>query len=306
MTSRTMLSLPLVRCCATRACCSSRSTPRSSVSIARCLTDALRYVGGSPQRVMIDNTHVVVLRGTGREIIPVPEMEAFAERFDSLSWRTRSAMPIVRRAWNVRLLHRKQLSGRPHILQLGGSESAGAPVVRQGQLHLQETYPRGASRVIRGRTPASPTATGVDSRSVSPAPAHGGCGGVRLGELHSLLGSGLLDRAKSGNPRDQGQDRHRTGCAPPRHPCPRCNSAVTRITLAEHRPPRGEAQRSAPRRTSPLTGRSGDRRVCDSAEAKGPSTTGNEAWPSCRSDKPGHESANRQWWRLPCGNCCAC
>jgi hypothetical protein len=30
---------------------------------------------------MIDNTHVVVLRGTGREMIPVPEMEAFAERF---------------------------------------------------------------------------------------------------------------------------------------------------------------------------------------------------------------------------------
>jgi transposase len=45
------------------------------------LTDALRYSGGAPERVMIDNTHVVVLRGTGREMIPVPEMEAFAERF---------------------------------------------------------------------------------------------------------------------------------------------------------------------------------------------------------------------------------
>ena len=45
------------------------------------LTDALRYMGGVVERVMIDNTHVVVLRGTGREMIPVPEMEAFAERF---------------------------------------------------------------------------------------------------------------------------------------------------------------------------------------------------------------------------------
>ena len=44
------------------------------------LNDALRYTGGVPERVMIDNTHVVVLRGTGREMIPVPEMEAFAER----------------------------------------------------------------------------------------------------------------------------------------------------------------------------------------------------------------------------------
>lgn len=45
------------------------------------LTDALRYMGGSPARVMIDNTHVVVLRGSGRDMVPVPEMAAFAERF---------------------------------------------------------------------------------------------------------------------------------------------------------------------------------------------------------------------------------
>jgi transposase len=44
------------------------------------LTDAVRYTNGAPERVMIDNTHVVVLRGTGREMIPVPEMEAFADR----------------------------------------------------------------------------------------------------------------------------------------------------------------------------------------------------------------------------------
>jgi transposase len=44
------------------------------------LTDAHRYFGGAAARVMIDNTHVVVLRGTGRQMIPVPEMAAFAER----------------------------------------------------------------------------------------------------------------------------------------------------------------------------------------------------------------------------------
>jgi hypothetical protein len=44
------------------------------------LTDAVRYMNGSPERVMIDNTHVVVLRGTGREMVPVPEMEAFGDR----------------------------------------------------------------------------------------------------------------------------------------------------------------------------------------------------------------------------------
>jgi hypothetical protein len=45
------------------------------------LTDAVRYMGGAAARTMIDNTHVVVLRGTGREMVPVPEMAAFGERF---------------------------------------------------------------------------------------------------------------------------------------------------------------------------------------------------------------------------------
>jgi transposase len=44
------------------------------------LTAALRYFQGATERVMIDNTHVVVLRGTGREMQPVPEMAAFAAR----------------------------------------------------------------------------------------------------------------------------------------------------------------------------------------------------------------------------------
>jgi transposase len=45
------------------------------------LTDALRYMDGACQTCMIDNTHVVVLKGTGRDMLPVPEMAAFAERF---------------------------------------------------------------------------------------------------------------------------------------------------------------------------------------------------------------------------------
>jgi hypothetical protein len=45
------------------------------------LTDALRYVGGACAVCMIDNTHVVVLAGTGAAMVPVPEMAAFADRF---------------------------------------------------------------------------------------------------------------------------------------------------------------------------------------------------------------------------------
>jgi transposase len=45
------------------------------------LTEALKYFNGSCGITMIDNTSVVVLRGTGANMIPVPEMAAFAERY---------------------------------------------------------------------------------------------------------------------------------------------------------------------------------------------------------------------------------
>jgi hypothetical protein len=45
------------------------------------LTDAVQYFDGSCEICMIDNTHVVVLQGTGRNMVPVPEMASFAERY---------------------------------------------------------------------------------------------------------------------------------------------------------------------------------------------------------------------------------
>ena len=45
------------------------------------LTDALEYLGGAAATCMIDNTHVVVATGTGARMVPAPEMAAFAERF---------------------------------------------------------------------------------------------------------------------------------------------------------------------------------------------------------------------------------
>jgi hypothetical protein len=44
------------------------------------LTDALTYLGASAAVCLIDNTHVVVATGTGARRVPVPEMAAFAER----------------------------------------------------------------------------------------------------------------------------------------------------------------------------------------------------------------------------------
>jgi len=45
------------------------------------LTDALEYFHGAADRCMIDNTHVVVLKGTGKDMVPVPEMTVFGQRF---------------------------------------------------------------------------------------------------------------------------------------------------------------------------------------------------------------------------------
>jgi len=45
------------------------------------LTDALSYLGAAAAVCMIDNTHLVVASGTGHDMVPAPEMAAFADRF---------------------------------------------------------------------------------------------------------------------------------------------------------------------------------------------------------------------------------
>src|SRR5206468_10130508 len=44
-------------------------------------TCALPILGGGCATCMIDNAHLVVLQGTGRAMVPVPEMQAFGERY---------------------------------------------------------------------------------------------------------------------------------------------------------------------------------------------------------------------------------
>ena len=45
------------------------------------LDEAIRFFGGACRTCMVDNTHVIVLKGTGKEMVPVPEMEAFGKRY---------------------------------------------------------------------------------------------------------------------------------------------------------------------------------------------------------------------------------
>jgi len=45
------------------------------------LTDALRAMGGASRQCMLDNSSVIVVRGTGKNAVMAPEMVAFGERF---------------------------------------------------------------------------------------------------------------------------------------------------------------------------------------------------------------------------------
>jgi hypothetical protein len=45
------------------------------------LTQALTYFNGTAATCMIDNSHVIVAAGSGADMIPAPEMAAFAERY---------------------------------------------------------------------------------------------------------------------------------------------------------------------------------------------------------------------------------
>src|SRR5450755_2136563 len=117
----------------------------------------------------------------------------------------RLVTPIAKDAWNARFIHRKQLSGRANVHQLERSEHASAPVVRQGELDLQETYSRRAARAVRHRTSPLEAVASVDSGGISNASTHRRYGRLRLGALDSLLGSRRLDWAECGSAGDARQ-----------------------------------------------------------------------------------------------------
>ena len=49
----------------------------------RCfLSEAIQEMGGAAQRCMLDNSSVIIARGTGKNAVPAAEMQALADRFD--------------------------------------------------------------------------------------------------------------------------------------------------------------------------------------------------------------------------------
>ena len=93
------------------------------------LTDALNYVGGACGECMIDNTHVVVLHGTGKDMVPVPEMAAFAERFsfEFVAHEKGDANRSARVERPFHFIENNFLAGRLH--RLGARQSRGHRLV---------------------------------------------------------------------------------------------------------------------------------------------------------------------------------
>ena len=206
------------------------------------LTDAVRYFGGASERVMIDNTHVVVLRGTGREMVPVPEMAAFGERFGfrfvahAIGNANRSAR-VERPFW---FIENNFLAGRTFTSWEDLNRQA-----REWCDKVNATYKKHIravpARAVRGGAAAPEAAAGLDSRGLPAASTHGGHRRLCGAPHQPLLGSGGLDRSPRGGARDQGQDRDPTATPATWSPTP--GSPTPRISgpcWPQHRPPRGQ------------------------------------------------------------------
>src|SRR5664279_4052238 len=235
------------------------------------LTDALRYIGGSPERVMIDNTHVVVLRGTGREMIPVPEMEAFGERFGFrfVAHERGDANRSARVERPFSFIENNFLAGRtfPSWEDLNQQARQWCDKVNSTYKKHIRAVPRELFAVERPRLkplPAwIPEPYRLHQRTVD-VEGYISVHSIRYSVPVSWIGRRVEVRETRDKIVIELDARHIVthvrATASANHP--RRTSATTRG--------RRQAKRSAPGRSSDLTLRAGDRYLCDGAEAKGP------------------------------------
>jgi len=167
------------------------------------LTEALRYFNGSTARVMIDNTHVVVLRGTGRAMVPVPEMAAFASRygFQFAAHELGDANRSARVERPFAFIEHNFLAGRSFADWQDANRQA-----RQWCDRVNATYKKHLRAVPR-------ELFAIEQQHLRPLPvwvpevyrlqrAGGGRGRLRHRKHQSLLGSGGLDRSPRRSARD--------------------------------------------------------------------------------------------------------
>ena len=160
---------------------------------------------------MIDNTHVIILRGTGKDMIPTAEMEAFAERYG-----------MVFRAHAVGNANRSGRVERPfHYIE--NNFLAGRRFADWDDFNAQaREWCDAKNRTFKRHLKAIPIELYNVERAQLQAPA------------------GLGPRALSTAPTHRRRPRLRHRSTPIATPCPRTGSANP------SRPERAEARSSSP------------------------------------------------------------
>ena len=220
---------------ATRGCSSSSSTRPSTASRARCFSPTrLVYFGGAAGRCMIDNTHVVVLRGTGKEMVPVPEMAAFGERygFEFVAHEVGDANRSARVERPFDFIEHNFLAGREFRDFAHLNREARAWCERVNGTP-QATPAREPPRALRGRAAAAHAAADLGARGVRAAPAPRRPRGLRPRRRQHLLGALPARRPAGRGARDEGA-------------CPRLRGAAAG-RRARAGPHLREASRDGPR-----------------------------------------------------------
>jgi transposase len=207
------------------------------------LTEALEFFGGACSRCMIDNTHVVVLQGTGASMIAVPEMVAFGERFGfefrahAIGHANRSAR--VERPFDY--IENNFLAGREfrdwadlNQQARAWCEKANATRKRSLQASPRELFLQERAQ-LRPLPIWVPTVYQLHHR-IADVEGFVSVGGNRYSVPYTLIGHRLEVRETRG--RIEVYDGHREVAAHTKV----MESLSQRVTAPEHRPPRGQGR----------------------------------------------------------------
>ncbi len=242
------------------------ASPARSFSPTRCVTSAGRV------RVMIDNTHVVVLRAAA-DMEPVPEMAAFAERlgFRFVAHEIGDANRSARVERPFHFIENNFLAGRT-------SPTGRSSTARREPGATTSTRPTrnisAPSRASSSPSSAPPeTAAALGARGLPAASAHGGLRRLRQRQPLLVAPPPAAHRPPRRSARNQGEDR---GLRRPRLVASHkrlIDGEHVRVIDPAHRPPRGEgshARGNVSHEETALVRRPPSSRLCREPEASRP------------------------------------
>jgi hypothetical protein len=197
------------------------------------LTDALQYFQGACETCLIDNTHVVVLKGTGREMVPVPEMAAFADRygFRFQAHAIGNANRSARVERSFRYIETNFLAGRSFPDWADANRQA-RQWCDKVNARFRDDLKASPRELFAAEQAPSETSPPLGASRLSPPPTPGGSGRVGLDRHQSLFRPCRPHRTPRGSAPDQRPDRNLPRATPRGHTCPRDRAHRPQVSLA--------------------------------------------------------------------------